>query len=154
MLLHKEKGVNPFLTCCYRCGGDTPTLLLVGVYDKVYRCGSCDRKQIGGGARGCERVIDGQRCRGVLVYESTLKDGEKIPLDLCDACDKECAEWDRIVKDGGIYWKCDGCKRSGVVRGGSEFSQLVRERSKVAAPDPIGFQAATCPACNGTESFT
>ena len=52
MKLHKEKGLNPRLTFCPRCGGDGPDLMLVGAEDGKYECGRCHLVSYGRQPRG------------------------------------------------------------------------------------------------------
>jgi rubrerythrin len=56
-----------------------------------------------------------------------------------------------VVKAGGIYWRCNNCRRSGVIGADSELAKSIRLTSKTPAPEPIGidFNPEQCPVCSG-----
>lgn len=147
--LHKDKGVNPFLTFCPRCGGESQELLLLGANDKVYTCDSCGKNHIGGGFR-C------QECKGNLSFSRHLREGERLPAtDICDSCKKEIKEHREEVERGGVYWKCDKCHNSGIIKAGTDLAVATREVHKLEAPVPCGIDftdnaEALCPICSGT----
>lgn len=145
--LHPEKGVNPFLTYCPRCKGESPELILVGANDGVFACPECKINNIG--------RPDNGKCGG-CGYQSnswsrtrTLKEGERLPGGLCEACKKEEVDHKAVVADGGVYFKCTDCGCRGVIKKNG-FADRVRERLKTPAPKPCGVEFSKdqgCPKC-------
>lgn len=148
LILHREKGVNPHLTYCRRCGGDANEIMLVGMHDGKYQCDICKMMHYGYPSRGrCQN----KECGAFQVTKiGVLEDGEKLPAhDPCDSCKKEIAEHKAVVADGGVYWHCTKGHR-GVLRASSDLSKLVREKMQIAPPAPCGveFDEDRCPACH------
>lgn len=143
--LHKEKGLNPHMTVCPRCGGDSPTLLLLGATNQLYRCKSCDVLHVGRPKLGkC-------KCGSYSVeFERELGDYERLPGDVCDKCQKELKEHKELVEAGGLFWRCKTCGSEGVIRAESEYAQEIRKRANKPAPEMLGidFTPEECPVCN------
>ena len=144
--LHSTKGVNPYLTYCPRCGGESPVLVLIGRRTTVLTCIHCGTANIGS-RRHEECGKCGERLDGAKARE--LEEHEKLPGALCEKCQKEIKEFEVIVKAGGVYFKCSDCGAQGIINGDTEFAKAVREHAKVSAPEPIGaaFTKDNCPQC-------
>ncbi len=143
--LHKEKGLNPHLTVCPRCGKDSPEILLLGAVNKVYKCLSCNTDYIGRPKKGvC------LKCSARVKLDREINDGERLPGNNCDECKEELELFDKVVAEGGIFWKCEDCKQTGVIRAASEMAKAVRKKMDIAPPKPCGvnFTKEECPACN------
>ena len=142
--LHPTKGVNPHIVVCYRCGGDTGELVLLGIHDSKDKC------------TGCGKLYIGTRKQAVACCEGSggeslghIQQWEKLPGGPCDDCNAEMEEHAEVVKAGGVYWRCEDCGRTGAIRHTSPFAQLVRDELGVKPPDPCiaGFSKNACPAC-------
>ena len=72
---------------------------------------------------------------------------EKLPGGLCEGCEKEIADHNRIVEEGGIFFKCK-CGTEGVVRESSELAKEVRKNLGVAAPAHCGVKFEECVKCS------
>lgn len=144
--LDPERGVNPCLTVCPRCGGESPELLLLGTSDWLHECAVCGITNVGPkGQLRCK--VDG--CGGRLKLIRRLEEYERLPAtEPCDACKAEIDEHKAIVEAGGIYWRCADCKASGVIKS-NEFAAEVRKAHGIDPPDPCGveFTKENCPAC-------
>lgn len=154
--LHPEKGVNPFLTCCYGCGKDIG-LLMVGKNDDVYRCDRCGLMHIGrpdGSRSTFGNSIDCPRpgCTGALHFERKLRDGEKVPCDLCDDCRKTKEEAEATVAAGGAYFRCESCGTVGTLSADSELVIATRKEHNILPPAPLGLNLPHCPRCPVDES--
>lgn len=142
--LHKEKGVNPHLTFCQRCGGEAPSIVLIGNKDYIDICNSCGMRHYGG--------ADKRTCQGCGTKYSfkreKMKEGERLPGGLCDACEKEVAEHKAIVASGGAYFKCADCGVEGVIKA-NDFTASVREANGLDDTEPFGveFNKDDCPKC-------
>jgi NMD protein affecting ribosome stability and mRNA decay len=144
--LHPEKGVNPRLCFCPRCGEEANELVLLGAKDKVDTCTGCGLVHYGGVAFGgaCGR------CRGRSFKSRKLEDTERVPASkLCDKCDAEMLGFKAEVERGGVYFRCTACHAEGVVKAESALAVNVRREAGVEAPAPVGveFDATTCPQC-------
>jgi hypothetical protein len=143
--LHPKLGVNPRLTVCRRCGGNTNELVLLGNRNKVMKCTSCNALNYGSRASDkCSACS--QRS---LELDHELSDAERVPaMAPCDACAKELDEHAAVVADGGIYFRCADCRASGVIKK-SPFADAVRAAHGLEAPAPCGveFTKADCPKC-------
>jgi len=142
MILHKEKGVNPRMTFCPRCGGDGPDIALLGNRDSVITCPFCNAANY-----GAFRSSDCGSCGQPLSNGESRKieEHERIPGSLCKTCEEEVENFKKEVEKGGIYWKCR-CSATGVVKGGTELAVKVREESGIAV-GPVGVEFEKCPRC-------
>jgi len=148
--LHKEKGVNPKLTVCRRCGGKADELMLIGAMDYKDICRECGTVHYGGafnlrtGRKRC------QNCDSVGFDREPIGEYEKIPAsEPCSKCKEELAQHKVEVDKGGIYFKCKDCNRSGVVKADHPLAVDVRKHTKIEAPNPVGieFDKGNCPVC-------
>lgn len=121
MILHKTKGVNPRMTVCYRCGKDAESIILLGKNDKKVTCSNCGTINY-----GCNKHDKCNKC-GFKMYNSEqeeIGEYEKIPV-LCSECEKEIESFKNVVSSGGIYFKCNECGQSGVIKK-SDYSMYIR----------------------------
>jgi len=88
-----------------------------------------------------------------LTYVRRLDPMEKVPLGgLCDACKKLHADAERMVKDGGIYWKCDACHSQGAIPKENPVAVEVRAKLNIQPPKPCGITFPdNCPVCRERE---
>lgn len=143
--LHPEKGVNPHLMVCPRCGKDNGAIALLGVANGIYTCKSCGLRHVGfaGSPKGgC------QECHGHDFKRTELYDYDKVPGGLCAECEAKQKECDEVVRAGGIYFKCTGCGSEGAIKADSKTAKAVREKSGIKAPDPVGLECTECPVCH------
>lgn len=147
--LHPEKGINPYLTFCHRCLGESQELILVGANDGVY-VDSCFESEGGPHkiiGRSKDRLcpVTGRETR--LTLERRLKDGERLPSrDVCDRCKAS----DKAVAEGGVYWRCRDCNAMGALKAHAQLAIEVRREMKVAPPAPVGIEFSKerfCPVC-------
>lgn len=143
--LHPEKGVNPKLTYCPRCGGPGRELILVGADEGVYKCSSCEITVFGYGHGTCPSCKKSH----VLKRERMIGEHEKLPGGLCEKCEKEEAEHKAIVEAGGVYFRCVDCGVSGVIKATAPVAQVARAELKVPTPGLCGveFTKNDCPKC-------
>ena len=154
IILHPEKGVNPRLSYCRRCGEECQELFLIGTSSHVFTCDDCGIQHLGRRAtifkQTCNVKVDGHRCNGHLTHVRELGDNEKLPAtEPCDSCKEELAEHAKIVADGGVYWRCGDCKAEGVVLAEAPFASYLREQYKKPTPESFGveFSKENCPRC-------
>lgn len=144
--LSRDRGVNPCMTSCTRCGEYTQTLVLIGNSDHLFECNSCHQKALG---KPGQFKCPGCGVEGSLSYIRRLDEHEKIPMGLCEKCEASDKEQEDVVKEGGIYWKCADCNSSGAIRASAPLAKAVREQLGVEAPKPAGceFTKDDCPVC-------
>jgi rubrerythrin len=150
VLLDEELGVNPTMTYCPRCGGQTNELALVGRAYK-YRCKYCGIIVVGRNPKRCPNPDCNGRF-GDFVNEGKF-DGthEKLPASyLCDNCKKEIEEFKLEVEKGGVPWRCSDCGSEGVVKHDSDFAKKFREVQGKGVG--VMFSKETCPVCNKERS--
>jgi hypothetical protein len=142
--LHKEKGLNPHMTVCQQCGQDIG-LMLLGSADSLLTCNDCGKTTVG---KRKARTCADPECKGRLTFKEELADTSRFPGGLCDVCKLERDTHAKFVSEGGVYFKCDDCNATGVIKSNS-FTQEVREKHNIPAPNPVGvqFTKADCPAC-------
>lgn len=137
--LDSRLGVNPRLTFCTMCGGDSNELALLGDRNYKRQCRNCECWNYGSTAS--------DKCG---KCKQQLHDGSKVMLDEherlpssspCDDCQKLIS----AVKDGGVFWRCeDGC--FGAIKK-SKYADQVRLAHNIEAPEPCGvmYDADNCP---------
>jgi len=157
ILLDPEKGVNPFLTYCTRCGGDGPDLILVGRKQYKDVCDNCGGVYLGGRDRKVgDRPYQGGQCQFCKEYtsftRSKIEEGEKLPGGLCKNCEDEIEEHKKVVAAGGIYFKCSECNAQGVIKA-NEFTAIVRAQHGLENGEPCGieFNHTDTPKCPNAE---
>ncbi|HEY0819776.1 MAG TPA: hypothetical protein VGD46_13415 [Rhizobacter sp.] len=62
--------------------------------------------------------------------------GDPSDTQLCTLCDEEVKRYAALVAEGGVYWLCDGCGRSGVIPSGDAAAAL-RAENKTPPPAPL-----------------
>jgi hypothetical protein len=143
ILLHKEKGLNPFMTYCPRCLGEGRDLILVGAHDNVVICPHCGINAIGFRANqrcpSCKEKLAGGKSR-------KLEDHEKLPGGLCQKCEDEIKITEDEVKRGGVYVKCK-CGMHGVIKADHPLVKDARDHFNLHKGEPCGVEIETCPKC-------
>lgn len=122
--LHKDKGVNAHMTLCSRCGGEGQELIMLGAHDKKVTCNSCGMVHIGMTKRSLKTGC--KNCHSGNLTEEIIADNEKLPIGLCEDCEKEIAEHKKVIDSGGLHFKCDECGCLGVIKP-SKFTESVRQ---------------------------
>jgi len=149
--LHPKRGLDPHLTFCPRCGGDANDLTIghlrrVELIDNWGR--SYDPKQYAYANRGegTRRVIQElEKANRRFRDWQDVPEGERVPSNgPCDKCEAELVEHKALVAAGGIYWNCNSCSQSGVIKAQSELAKAVRRHAGIEAPAPVGVQFETC----------
>jgi hypothetical protein len=129
-----ELAENPLgvqLTYCPRCGGEGRELVMTGNRRRVYTCGTCKTENFG--ALSTDKC---GKCGGRFLSQSReIKENEKLPGGLCEACEKEVEAHKKVVAEGGIYFRCAKCGVQGVIKNTAPICQLVREKQ---GPDYVG----------------
>ncbi len=143
--LSEKHGVNATLTYCPRCGREGREILLVGKAID-YECESCHGHVIGIRPSSCPHC---EKSVGFISHGEFDGLEQRLSGELCESCEKEVTEFDEILKEGGIFWKCSDCKKEGMLRK-CELTESVRKEMGIEAPNPCGieFSKKDCPACS------
>ena len=153
--LHPEKGVNPRLTICRRCGKDVG-IAMFGRINHKYTCSSCGCIHYGPPDRVRLPVIDRRACQkcgegfGTHWKKEVIDEHEKIPIEVCDDCIEKQKASDDAVKAGGIYWRCEDCGSEGAIIAEHDLSKHVRKEMDIEPPKPCGValnRKYGCPIC-------
>ena len=157
--LSRQHGLRPVIATCPGCGGKSNEIVLVG-NGRVYACRSCGANQVAyrrpESCSACElSSTEYRKTHRRWLFEPKTYD-ESMPIigGLCTECAKERDEHAKIVAAGGVYWECDRCPASGVIKASSEYAKAVRKVHGVEPPKPCGvrFQSGhepACPKCGG-----
>lgn len=142
--LHPEKGVNPRVTCCRNCGKDVGVVLL-GAHDGIYKCSDCGQMFIGPPDRRHPCKINHHS----IQRTGKVEEHEKLPIEVCEECMQKEKECDQVVKEGGVYWKCEDCGSGGAIKASAPLAQAVRKQMNIDPPNPVGvtFTKDDCPSC-------
>lgn len=138
--LHPKLGPNPHLTFCPRCGGDGPDLILIGARTAKRKCAGCGTLLIGNTLREpCGKCGD----TGPHELIGHVEEHEKLPGSFCKSCEEEIKLHKAIVKDGGVYFRCQECGKQGVIRP-NEFAAAVRKTHGLTNGEPCGVEFSKC----------
>ncbi len=125
LILHKDKGVNPHLTTCPRCGSAGDEIVLLGAHDKKVTCQDCGQLHYGETKRSLKHTC--KNCGESALVEEAIGDNEKLCGGLCTKCEEELESFQQIVADGGLHFRCKECGRQGVITA-CKKTQDIRER--------------------------
>lgn len=140
--IHPKRGLDPHLTYCLRCGGETNELTIGHLKLATLRDG---RKFFYNYGKKKQALADIGVFESDVIDTRDVEEYEKVPASQpCDACQKEIALHKEEVRKGGVYFRCKECGKSGVIRAEAEFSKMVREEGHIAPPDPIGVEFDKC----------
>lgn len=77
---------------------------------------------------------------------SEMSTRSNIP-PLCPACTEKLEEADEIVRQGGVYWSCSGCRSEGILKPEHPLAVKLRSLYQVKPPDPVFLMLENCPHC-------
>ena len=103
MYLDKEKGVNPVLTFCPRCGGDAPELILMGNKGYYQDCPNCGTRTEIFRSGGAEKMACdmGVRFLGRIPIEPAIVESTDVgKLYLAHHAETETARSFRAIAKG------------------------------------------------------
>ncbi len=137
--LHPERGLDPHLTFCTRCGGDTNELT-IGV---VFKAETADGKKLYAN-RGQTYKLEKKLNIPLHLEWTEVGEREKVPAaGYCDTCTKDLKAQQEMVKAGGIYFRCITCGLNGSLKK-NEYTDRIRAHLKIYAPDPCVLQFDKC----------
>lgn len=146
ILLHPEKGVNPFIMQCMHCGKNTGIVLL-GRRQYIDVCNNCDTCVIGGFDReGCPKCGRHER------HRKPIHDGDRLAGGICEGCQRFNTEaYNAAVESNAIILRCDKCGMRAVLRGDHELAIAARKERPEYDHKPLGLRvtAEQCPRCQG-----
>lgn len=147
VLLSKKHGLNPTMALCRLCGKETGEILLLGKCNK-YKCSDCGFVLYG------RLTPENKTCTQCGSQLESLAFDIAAPMQLrsmglCEECTAKMEEHAALVRQGGIYWRCQTCGSSGIIRPGTKFALMVRHKTQIVAPNPVGvdFTSEECPTC-------
>jgi Zn finger protein HypA/HybF involved in hydrogenase expression len=144
--LSKKHGVNPHLTICPRCGGDSNELILTGAAHK-FECSWCHQIMLGlpkdGRCPKCERSFRGFP----PISHGEMKPDEKmLATQPCDKCKEEIASFTLEISRGGIPVRCKDCGMEGVIKAEHPMARAVRKQNDGKTVG-LEFTKDNCPKC-------
>ena len=147
--LSKKHGLNPAMTYCRRCGGETNEILLLG-NAKKYECSACGGLTVGKYPRnGCQLCGSNIGFKSLGEYNGA-KDGRLPANSLCDACKEEEKLFQAEVAKGGLRWTCSKCGSFGVIKAGHPFIDAFKSSGRDPKTEGVlfgEFGEGQCPRC-------
>ncbi len=135
--INPKKGLDPRLTYCGRCGCETNEII---IGDNRLMENTDGQKALA--PRGQTTQI--ARKLGWDHYTvNEVPEGKLPATEPCDSCKAELIEWDEIAKAGGVYFRCDECKQSGMIKP-SDYATVLRKHTGTEPNDPCGVTFETC----------
>lgn len=141
MKLHPKKGLNPHMLLCERCG-EAYGIAVIGNEDKIYQCESCEVFYLAARSKKCPGC--GKRS-GRFVKE--LHDYEPIVNGLCKNCEEELKHLTDLVREGGLFFKCENCGSEGVIKP-SDTTKELKRNCGYSESEPLGVTIPECPNCS------
>jgi len=136
----KKGGIEPHLMFCFRCGGEYNGITVGVVMEATLSNGQKTYYNRGEKAKMVRGLPEG------LCVKSTrhVEEGERVPSsEPCDKCQAELESHAEAVAAGGVYFQCEECGGSGVIKK-SEFADNVRAHTGIKAPHPVGIAFSKC----------
>ena len=153
IMLHKEKGVNPKICHCTRCG-KSYCLIMCGAGDYSAECKACGKVTIGvnKGTRVCPQC----KKAGELIIK--ILPDKDITIGLCDECTKRVEEIDAAMDDDGIAFKCLKCGTEGVILKESKLNAKWRKNALANGlikdiHDKFGIEVDECAHCHNDDGL-
>ena len=155
MIPISEKGLEQHLLFCPICGGETDGMT-IGVLLKATlpdgRTTFANRGETPKANRALAK--EGLINRGERLSWIVVPEGEKAPDSRpCKSCRDNFDEQEKVVKEGGAYFKCKGCNITGAVIASSKLAQAVRKESGILPPEPVGYEFQKCEDHNGASKL-
>lgn len=140
--LQEQKAFGVSMVVCERCKKPTGEILLLGPADH-FVCNDCGTHGLGKGRSVCSRCGS----TSLSIVERNVVPPKYIANGFCKECKAELAHHDALVRQGGVYWKCQKCGSTGVVQPGTLPALTTRHRLGIVAPKPCGMVISCCPVC-------
>ena len=143
--LHRERGLDPHLMICPRCGGESQSLTVGALRKAELPNGQYAYTNQGQTTKlGIELEKKGViNSRHDLRWED-VEEREKVPdSEPCKNCQAEMEEHKKIVIAGGVYFRCTQCRQEGVIKS-NEFTAQVREAHKLTNGEICGVEFEFC----------
>jgi len=141
--LHPERGLDPHLMYCQRCGEDTGSITVGDVIRRKMQDG---RILLANRGEGVSSAIQAGYTKQDYYNAEIIpiKEGERLPdTSVCAECDAELTMQKGIIEAGGIAFRCTMCHQEGVIRK-SDFADGVRKSAGIEAPIPVGVEFTRC----------
>jgi len=141
-----EKGLDPHLMFCARCGGESNALTIGAMRKAQLDDGRWTYAMRGKGRLAAKDLEDA----GVITNRHNLKwieldERERVPdPEPCSKCKEELEEWAKLVAEGGVYCQCAQCSMKGVIRPDTVLANAVRAATNIEAPNAVGMEFEQC----------
>lgn len=142
--LSKERGIDPHLTCCVECGQDTNGLTLGVIMEGKDTDGNLHYTQRGSTHKYTKDLYRNSPFALSIDWNELTDTNKRIPMGLCTECEELHAMALQALEDGAIYFNCDCCDITGMLKGESELAIAVRKQQNIPAPEPVGVTFDSC----------
>ena len=133
--IDKERGIDPHVITCTRCGKEHGLSLGV-LMEGTDAEGNKHYKNKG------DYKYD--RDHPYIGWEEITDPTRKIAMGICTDCEDQLAKFDEELAKGGIFFKCEQCTTTGMIIGSHPLAIATRLQLAVVAPNPVGVEFATC----------
>jgi len=142
--LHKDRGIGPHRFKCPDCGKYTNELN-IGALTVIHEHGD-PSNVLGMYNTGSRSDFLKHNPKATNYPTRDAYDREVFTSDSpCDDCIKAYKEAiQKILKAGGIHFKCNSCGMQGMLKGDCELSRDARKQSGIAAPYSVGIEFDDC----------
>jgi hypothetical protein len=123
VIINESDGSSKHPTFCRRCGKVVRRVVALSRRSLVVQCPNCQAFVYGAEVTskcGCGATL-------IEVLGRHVLEGERIPNpELCTACELLTKQEEDVVAEGGAFYRCSECKRSGVmvVESGLRFRSM------------------------------
>ncbi len=144
--LDPDKGLDPHMMFCSRCGGESNALTIGALRKAKLADGRWIFSQADQRNKTAKNLID----QGIIRTRYDLDwikldEDERVPDPTpCDDCQQELKQWADLVAQGGVYFRCKTCSATGVIKPGTDLAVAVREKAKIAAPEAMAMEFQNC----------
>ena len=136
--LTKNGGLTPHMCKCPNCGADTDEITIGAIIMGIDSNSNEHFTQKGKG-----RQYNKDNSLVLDWTELDPDDNRRIPMSLCEDCEKEINMQIQLVKEGGLLFKCDECNATGVIKS-SEFTIQLKKDQGIPFDKPLGIAFHNC----------
>jgi hypothetical protein len=87
------------------------------------------------------------KCKEATLVSTGEFTGSRVSEKLCQTCQNEVDQFDRILGDGGIRWRCKDCNNEGVFEAPHPYAQMFRDEGIDPKTSGLLLDRDDCPFC-------
>lgn len=147
--LDKEKGLDPHLTHCPRCGGPGSGLTIGAIRKAKLPNGQYAYGNVGKLTQAGKSLMDQGAIRSKYdLHWEKLEDNETVPdTEPCAKCQEDMQMQSDEIARGGVFFKCKECGTQGIVVYSDSTKAMcdeIRKQVGVEFGQPCGVELNAC----------